>query len=51
MLDVDRCEGYIFNMEPKQNIPIHQDNGVYVMIVDFMVEDESSVEATFRRQE
>ena len=49
VLGVDGCDSYIFNKEPKQKIPIHQENGVYVMNVDFMVEDAGSAEATFRR--
>ena len=49
VLNGDDSESYIFNKASKQKIPIYQENGVYVMDVEFMVEDEDSAEATSRR--
>ena len=49
VLDGDGYESYIFNKGPKQNIPIYQENGVHMIDVDVMVEDEGSAEAAFRR--
>ena len=51
VLDEDGGESYIYNKKP---IPIHQENNVYVLDVDYMTEiDDSSksTEVPFRRPE
>ena len=37
--DADGCDSYVFSKESTQKISNYQENGVYVMNVDFMVED------------
>ena len=48
-LDGDGCESYMLNKSTNQRIPTYQENSVYVMDVDFMIEmgDE---ETPFQRQ-
>ena len=50
MLDGDGFDSDIYSKASKHKIPIYQENNVYVMDVDFMVEDEESVEVAYRRQ-
>lgn len=50
VLDGDGFDSYIYNKASKHKIAIYQENNVYVMDVDFMVEDEESAEVPFRRQ-
>ena len=54
VLDEDEGESYICNKATKKPIPIHQENNVYVLDVDYMTEiDDSSqsVEVPFRGPE
>ena len=54
VLHEDGGESYIYIKATKKSIPIHQENNVYVLDVDFMTEvDDSSksVEVPFRRPE
>ena len=41
VLDGDGFDSYIYNKASKKQIPIFQENNVYVMDVDFLVEDEA----------
>ena len=50
MLDGDGVDSYIYNKASKNKIPIYQENNVYVMDVDFLVEDEEFADVPFRRQ-
>ena len=49
VLDEDGGESYILNKASKTKIPIHQENGVYVMNVDYMAEVDDEGEP-FARQ-
>ena len=54
VLGEDGGESYIYNKATKRYIPIHQENNVYVLDVDYMTEidkDSESVEVPFRRPE
>ena len=51
VLDEEGGESYICNKFTKKTIPIHQENHVYVLDVEYMVEDkDESAEVPFQRQ-
>ena len=50
VLDGDGCDSYIFNKASKSKIPIYQEHNVYVMDVDFLVDEENLADMPFRRQ-
>ena len=53
VLDGDGCDSYIFNKPTMQKIPIYQENNVYAMDVDFMIEGTDSLDKQqppFQRQ-
>ena len=50
VLDAEGCDSYIMNKSTKQRIPIHQENNVYVMNVDFMTDSGDFSEPPFQRQ-
>ena len=51
VLGEEGWDSYIYNRITDKSIPIRQENNVYVLYVEYMIEDEGEyVEVPFRRQ-
>jgi hypothetical protein len=50
VLDEEGGESYIYNKVTEKSIPIRQENNVYVLDVEYMVDSDASMGSPFGRQ-